>query len=108
MAIRAIRDHILVTDMNFEERFTDTGLWIPPDDKTDAGIRPRWARVVAVGSEQNDVEVGQWIMVAHGRWTRGVELNGDMVRRVDNDDILLVSNEPMIDETFGIDTRGNK
>jgi len=108
MTYRAIRDHVLVAEMNFKERFTSSGLWIPPDDKTDAGIRPRWARVTSVGPDQETIRVGQWVMVGHGRWTRGIEIDGETIRRVDFDDILLVSDEEQRDETFGIDTRGHK
>lgn len=108
MSFRAIQDHVIVDSMNFKERFTATGLWIPPDDKKDSGIRARWARVASVGPDVTDVTVGQWVLIAHGRWTRGVELDGQTIRRVDGEDILLVSDEPMADETMGIDTRGNK
>ena len=74
------------------------------NDATTKGIRPRWAKVYAVGPLQKDVEVGQYILVKHGRWTRGiqVEINGEEldVRRVDPNDILLVSDEPQNDDTF--------
>ena len=110
--IRAIKDHVLVTDMNFSERFTSGGIFIPGDDMKSAGVRPRWAMVVAVGPEQKDVSVGQFILVAHGRWTRGLEIElggrAATIRRVDNNDILLVSDEPMIDDTMSKETDGGK
>ena len=99
MGIRAIQDHVLVTDMNFEERLTTGGIVLLSDDKTSTGIRPRWGRVIAVGSRQKDVTVGQYIMIKHGRWTRGIEIDGEVVRRVDIDDILVVSDVPQEDET---------
>jgi len=40
-SIRALHDHVLVTDMFFGERQTLTGVIIPADDKKDSGIRPR-------------------------------------------------------------------
>ena len=52
----------------------------------------------AVGPKQTDVQVGQWIMVAHGRWTRGIDIDDGQVahkrtiRKIDPKDILLVSN----------------
>ena len=102
--LRAIKDHVLVTDMNFHERFTEGGIIIPGDNGTTAGIRPRWAMVVAVGPEQHDVKVGEFILVDHGRWTRGVavEMEGKpaVIRRVDAKDILLSSDEPHTDDTF--------
>lgn len=105
--IRAIRDHIIVTEMNFKERFTSTGLYIPSDDMKSTGIRPRWAQVYAIGPEQKDIEVGQWVCVAHGRWTRGVKIeepsgNELTIRRVDNNDVLLVSDEQPQDDTLAV------
>jgi hypothetical protein len=95
--IRAIQDHVLVSEMKFDRRITRGGLILPPDNGKDDGIRPRWGQVYSVGPKQKDVEVGQWILVSHGRWTRGFELIKDnekiTVRRVDIKDILLVSDE---------------
>jgi co-chaperonin GroES (HSP10) len=95
--IKALHDNIIVADMEFDTRITSTGLILPNDNGTGAGIRPRWGRVYAVGSEQTDVRVGQWIMVAHGRWTRGIDIEDGQVehkrtiRKIDPKDILLIS-----------------
>jgi len=68
------------------------------DNGTTAGIRPRWGQIYAVGPDQKDVTVGQWICVAHGRWTRGIEIEDQQgrktIRKIDPKDILLVSDEP--------------
>jgi hypothetical protein len=43
-------------------------------------------------------------MIAHGRWTRGIKIedtNGEqIIRKVDPNDILLVSDEPVPDYTM--------
>jgi co-chaperonin GroES (HSP10) len=104
--IKPIHDHIIVADMNFGERRLNSGVLLISDDAKSEGIRPRWARVYAVGPEQKDVQVGQWVCVAHGRWTRGVKVDDGtgvhQIRRVDNDDVLLVSDEQPSDETLGL------
>ena len=102
--ITPIRDHILVEEMDFGERKTRTGIILPGDNGESRGIRPRWGQVYAVGHEQQDIEEGQYVLVSHGRWTRGVDVTNDnktiTVRRVDNKDVLLVSDDhPGIDET---------
>ena len=93
--LRALKQDVLVCDMDFDVRITQSGLILANDNGTTLGIRPRWGRVYAVGDQQKHVRVGQWIMVAHGRWTRGIELeeNGKKVtiRKIDPKDILLVS-----------------
>ena len=103
--ITPLKDKILVSDMNFEAQYTASGIYIPSDDGKSEGVKPRWGRVWAVGPEQKDVRVGEWIYVEHGRWTRGLEIedpSGEKtIRRVDNKDILMVSNDPQQDETIG-------
>ena len=90
-----LQDHVIVTDMSFGSRVLNSGVILLGDDGTTDGIRPRWSKVFAVGPEQTDVKVGQWILVEHGRWTRGVyvEMNGEelSVRRVDVNAILMIS-----------------
>jgi len=102
--LKPIHDNVLVTEMNFTDRRTSSGIFIPSDNGKNHGIRPRWGRVFAIGPNQRDIEVGQWICVDHGRWTRGVRLNlseGEVVvRRIDPKDILLVSDTEPMDETF--------
>lgn len=91
--------------MKFNERYTAGGIFIPSDDGKVQGIYPRWGRVFAVGPLQKDIVPGQYVCIAHGRWTRGIKItdaDGEHeIRRVDNKDILLVSDTPMIDENMG-------
>jgi len=95
--IHPLKDNIIVSDMVFGERISKGGLVILDDDKKLSGIRPRWGKVFAVGPEVSDINVGQYIYVAHGRWTRGITIEtpeGEkVIRKVDNKDILLVSDE---------------
>lgn len=105
-ALRPLRDTVLVSDMNFEFRVTTAGIILPSDDGKDSGIRPRWGKVYAIGPDQKDVNVGQWILVDHGRWTRGIDIVNDLeekitVRKVDNKDILMVSDIQINDDTMG-------
>ena len=102
--IRALKDNVLVTDMEFTGRQLQSGIVLLNDNGTTAGIRPRWGQVYAVGPDQHDVAVGQWICVAHGRWTRGHDIEDDIgvktIRKIDPADILLVSNEKPGDDTL--------
>jgi co-chaperonin GroES (HSP10) len=95
--IQPIGKRVLVYKMRFGDIKTKGGLILLDDDGKEQGIHPRWGRVYAVGAKQEDVSVGQWILIAHGRWTRGmiVEKDGvkEEVRMVDEKDILLVSDE---------------
>ena len=101
-SIRALNNHVLVADMNFSGRKLSSGIQLLNDDMRSAGIRPRWAEVYAVGPEQEDITVGQWVLVSHGRWTRGVKIadqNGEVtIRRIDPNDVLLVSDTEPTDD----------
>ena len=74
------------------------------DNGKSTGIRPRWGQVYAVGPDQHDVRVGEWVCVAHGRWTRGIDIEDEngkhTLRRVDPKDILLSADELPDDLTF--------
>jgi hypothetical protein len=103
--IRALNDSVLVTDMEFKGRQLSSGIILPSDNGRADGIRPRWGQVYAIGPDQRDVHIGQWICVAHGRWTRGLDIQDDegakTIRRIDPNDILLVSDEhPGFDDTI--------
>jgi len=110
--IQPLGKTVIVSDMNFRERFLSSGIILLNDDGKSSGIRPRWAEVYAVGPEQQDVQPGQWICVAHGRWTRGVKIEDEAgihtVRKIDTNDILLVSDEPVnTDDTISTAISGN-
>jgi hypothetical protein len=93
--LRALKKDVLVTDMSFDHRITQSGLIMLNDNGTSLGIRPRWGQVYAVGPQQQDVTVGQWVLVAHGRWTRGLDIEDESgkrtIRKIDPADILLIS-----------------
>ena len=90
---KPLRDGILVRNMEFGEQRTAGGLIVMSDDGKTSGIHPRWGEVIAVGNEQQDVTVGQYVLVSHGRWSRGFELNGETVRTVDPNDVLGIQDE---------------
>jgi hypothetical protein len=91
--------------MAFKERKLSSGIVLLNDDGKTSGIRPRWAKVYAVGPEQKEIATGQWIFVEHGRWSRGIEVEVDgeslTLRRVDPKSIIFVSDqEPNEDDTI--------
>jgi co-chaperonin GroES (HSP10) len=102
--IRPLNDSVIVSDMVFDERITTGGIVLLSDNGKSTGIRPRWGQVYAVGPEQHDVKSGDWICVAHGRWTRGIDVEDETgkktLRRVDPADIMLISDQQPQDDTF--------
>jgi co-chaperonin GroES (HSP10) len=106
-SIQPLRDNIIVEEMKFGMQTTSKGLIVLNDDGANHGIKPRWGKVYAIGPDQTDIRVGQYILVEHGRWSRGVELVDPVtgeektIRLVDNNNILLVSDEPVDEVMIG-------
>lgn len=84
--------------MDFGEVTLKSGIVLRSDNGQSHGVKPRWARVYKIGPEQQDVNIGQWILIEHGRWTRKMTIDdGDGVKeiqKVDIDAIIAVSDEP--------------
>ena len=95
--IKPLKKRVLVSDMHFGERKSAGGIIMMDDDGSEGGIHPRWGKVYAIGDQQEDVKVGEWVMVAHGRWSRGFKVKKEgvelEVRMIDENDILLVSDD---------------
>ena len=105
-SLRAISDKIIVHNMDFGGQTLDSGIILMDDDKKSSGIKPRWAQVYSLGPDHNSgLEVGQWVLVGHGRWTRGVNITdaeGDKtIRCVDPKDWMLVSDETQRNMAYG-------
>ena len=106
--LHPLGDSVIVSDMVFDERITSSGIVILNDNGKSTGIRPRWGRVYAVGPKQKDVRVGQWIMIEHGRWTRGLDIEDESgertIRKIDPDCIMLISDDKQCPDAEGVST----
>lgn len=105
--VRAIQNRVIVSDMHFGEQKTAAGLIITSDDGKDRGIKPRWGKVYSKGPENKDeYGIGDWILVEHGRWTRGFEVEDEdgtvtTLRTVESESVLMWSDEKPKDMLFG-------
>ena len=102
MKIRAIKNRVLVEQMEKGEVRTAAGLVLPDDNGKEHGIRARWGQVLSIGPDvSTDIKEGDWIYVEHGRWTRPMEFrDGDDVRTlygIEEESILLVSDEQPVE-----------
>ena len=111
--LRAVGNRVLITDMHFGEQTTKSGLIIKDDDGTTRGVYPRWGKVYAKGPRNNDpYDIGQWILVEHGRWTRGMKIETDTgeveVRMVEAESILAYSDEKPNEVNIGAEYSDNQ
>ena len=104
--IRAVGNRVIVSDMHFGEQKTRGGIIIRDDDGTSRGIYPRWGKVFRKGPKNSEpYEEGQWVLVEHGRWTRGLSITiGDIertLRMVEAESILGYSENQPEDAIIG-------
>jgi len=96
--LRPLHDKVIVTDMNFGMEKTKAGILLHSDDGKSSGLHPRWAKVLFVGDEQQDIKVGQWVLMQHGRWTRAHKYEDDngndiKIHMIDLNGVLCISDE---------------
>ena len=93
-SFRPLKNFVFVTEMDEGARLTRGGIIIPDDNGTDRGIHARWARVHLVGPNVTDIQVGDWVLIEHGRWTERMTLelaDGDTeVWQIDYPNAVLV------------------
>ena len=111
--IKPLKNRVLAELMGLEQRVTASGIIIQGENGKDRGIRPRWAKIRLVGEGIDWCEPGQYVLVAHGRWSRQFECehNGEKLKLVhlDNKECLIVTDEEPMDDFVGtgIDTAPN-
>jgi len=103
--ILPLKDKVFISDMEFGAQKTSTGLYIPSANGKASGISPRWGKVWAIGPEQKDVKLGEWILVEHGRWTRTINVEQDdgsvlEVRMIDGDAVMMSTDEKPAEDIY--------
>ncbi len=77
--VHPLTNDILVINMERGDKITKSGLIITDDNGKNRGIRPRWAQIYKVGKnlleEYPELEEGKYILISHGRWTFGIDVD---------------------------------
>jgi co-chaperonin GroES (HSP10) len=98
--LRPLKNKVLVHNLEQGEKMTSGGIILLDDNGKERGITSRWGIIYKVGPEIDYLQEGDWVLIEHGRWSRGVDLkdsNGKTVttiRQVDPDCIMLKATEP--------------
>lgn|SRR5574344_2058640 len=96
-SLDAIKDHILVIDMEGGEKVTNGIIRLDDTTFNDYNIKPRWAKVYRVGPKVDFVSEGEYVLISHGQWTKRIEItvNNEKlnVQKIKSTEILLVSSE---------------
>jgi hypothetical protein len=92
--ITPIRDNVIgqMLEPVGDER-TVNGLILTEKNLGEESVRPRWFLVTHCGPEQKDMTPGMFVLVPHGRWSRGLNLEGTL-READK--LFLLDNEALM------------
>ena len=107
--IKATRDKILaeMIDKPGEEKTSKGGIIMKEKDATEAAVRPRWFKVYSVGSGIDWIKEGEYVMVAHGRWSNGLKIDENLkLYLIDNEECLAVNDtNPMDNNNIQISSK---
>lgn len=98
--IKPLRTNVMgrMLELPGSERRSRAGIILVEDELTEGFVRPRWFEITHVGPEQTDVVAGQYALVAHGRWSHGIDIENtrrdqDKLFLLDHNDILGVQDD---------------
>lgn len=105
--LNPLRNNVFVSDINFDEDKTESGIVLKSDNGKGEGIKPRWGKVWAVGPTQTEYKVGDWILMEHARWTREFQYENEdgsvtKLHMADLKGIMLVADEKPKDVVRGV------
>lgn len=92
--IRAIADHIVAVNGDFDDQVTESGIFIKTTAGKSEGIVPRWFQVHSVGAQNKlPISEGQWVLVEHGRWSEIFKVDDVEYWRLDPKGCLAVQDQ---------------
>jgi len=78
--IECLDDTLYIEKIEYGERTLKNGFIIPTETMDHFGnfVRPRWAKVLYKADNIKNVNVGDYILLSHGRWSTGINcvING--------------------------------
>lgn len=83
MKLRPLSGKVFVRDIQKGERMIGSIVLLNDDGKNE-GVRSRWAEVYSIANDVNHLNVGDYVLLKHGRWTRGIKVEDE-----DGDDLTV-------------------
>lgn len=103
------KDNVFCTHGEFDDTVLDSGIIVKSNHNTSEGIVPRWFRVFEIGPSVTSVDVGDWVLVKHGRWSDPFTVQDDRLQpdekiwKVELESILAVSDSKPNDVNINAD-----
>jgi hypothetical protein len=74
------KDTLYIEMLAVGENITKAGIVIPTEKMDAFGhfVKPRWAKVIFKADNLTDFEVGDWVLIQHGKWSSSIKalING--------------------------------
>lgn len=97
---KALPKTVVVKNIEKGERMVGSVLLLDDNGKHH-GVRSRWAEVYSVGDGIEEVKEGEWVLIMHGRWTRGYEIDDETtIYRIDYPHAVLAVSDEKVFDTF--------
>jgi len=107
--VKAMRDKILaeLVEKIGTEKTTAGGIILTEKDGTEEAVKPRWFKVYSLGDGIDWINEGAYVLVAHGRWSKGIKVDEELtIHLLDNKDCLMVSDtDPTKDKNFRVHSK---
>lgn len=107
--IKAYKNHVLAELVDKGMRLSKGGILIIDDDMQQQGIRPRWFRIYSAGSRTYDLKDGEYVLVQHGRWSRGFRINLEgedkWLYKLDYPDAIMLASDELPSEYVKLDVK---
>lgn len=74
--LKCLPNTLYVELLEVGERKTAGGIIIPMEDMrlNQRFIKPRWAKVYKKGENISNIEIGDWILLEHGKWSTALNI----------------------------------
>lgn len=72
---------------------TKSGILLSNKNADDNSNTPRWGKVHAIGPDVQDVQVGEYVLVAPLRWTLGFKFEDTMYSKTIEKEVLAVADK---------------
>ena len=74
--LKCLPDTLYVERLEVGDRQTSSGIIIPMEDMrlNQRFIKPRWARVYKKADNITNVNVGDWVLLEHGKWSTALNI----------------------------------
>ena len=74
---KLMKGKVLVSGLERGMSMTKGGIILTDDNMSETGVRTRWAKIHMLADNIDDMVVGEYVLLEHGRWTNKIKIQDD-------------------------------